>query len=151
VNFREIKTAEEFVQTYPVMRQDLDGEAHAQEAAKRFLEATQYGYRQFALYDNGQVVAVVGINKTYNPNYKTPAFDVTNVVVGTKYRNKGVGSKLMDCCKDLARAEGVDCVRLCVYPENYKAHAFYQKNGFKHTANFMFHALDDVAQSQNQK
>ena len=45
------------------------------------------------------------------------------------YRNRGIGSTIMDDVKALALAFGCTDLQLGVYPQNDAAVAFYQKNG----------------------
>lgn len=146
MKFKEIKTREEFVKTLPIMKQDLGDVNNDDEMADNFMVARDNNYQQFAALDGETVIAVIGMTKVFNPNYPGPAYDITNLVVDENNRRKGIGSEILTFCKKYVSEKGGSCLRLCAYPSNYKALAFYQKNDFKHTANFMFHDLEGQQQ-----
>lgn len=54
---------------------------------------------------------------------------IDELAVRTEYRNRGIGTVIMDDVKVLARAFGCTDLQLGVYPQNDAAVAFYQKNG----------------------
>jgi len=54
---------------------------------------------------------------------------IDEIAVRTEYRNRGIGTAIMDDVKVLARAYGCTDLQLGVYPQNDPAVAFYQKNG----------------------
>lgn len=51
--------------------------------------------------------------------------------VDKKYRNKGVGSKIVDLVKTKARSEDYGSLSLLVFADNIIAQNMYKKNGFK--------------------
>ena len=51
--------------------------------------------------------------------------------VDEKYRNKGVGSKLIDLTKTKAQKEGCNVLSLIVFADNINAQRMYQRNGFE--------------------
>lgn len=55
---------------------------------------------------------------------------IDEIAVRDEYRNRGIGTAIMDDVKVLARAFGCTDLQLGVYPQNDAAVAFYQKNGF---------------------
>ena len=54
---------------------------------------------------------------------------IDELAVRAEYRNRGIGTVIMDEVKVLARAFGCTDLQLGVYPQNDAAVSFYQKNG----------------------
>jgi ribosomal protein S18 acetylase RimI-like enzyme len=142
MEFKEIKTREEFISKLPIINQDPGDVKDDMTRTENFIVAVQNGYRQFAAYRDREIIAVVGMSKTYSPNYPAPACDIIYFVVDEKHRRKGIGSQCLEFCRKFASEDGASCLRLAAYAENKPVLDFYQKNGFKHTANFMFQSLD---------
>ena len=57
--------------------------------------------------------------------------ELSELVVSSKERGKGVGSKLVKEFLKIAENKGVDCVQVTTSKENKKAIKFYQRHGFK--------------------
>ena len=70
---------------------------------------------------------------TFYWNGKANVMLVDNVFVDENYRNKGLGTKLMEFVLELAKAEGVDSVELVVNSDNESAKRVYEKVGFEPT------------------
>lgn len=56
--------------------------------------------------------------------------DIEDLLVTDKYRNKGVGQKLLSYCEKLAKQRGFERIGLGVGIENEPAKRLYQKLGF---------------------
>ncbi|HKI54135.1 MAG TPA: GNAT family N-acetyltransferase [Anaerolineales bacterium] len=56
---------------------------------------------------------------------------VESVRVDTKYRDQGIGSKLMQWTIDRAKARGAHVVQLTTHKSREEAHRFYERLGFK--------------------
>jgi ribosomal protein S18 acetylase RimI-like enzyme len=54
---------------------------------------------------------------------------IQDVVVSEKYRNRGVGSRLMEESKVWAKERGLEYLRLSVIPNNKAAQRFYSRHG----------------------
>ncbi len=54
---------------------------------------------------------------------------IQDFIVSANYRNKGVGTKLMDESKLWAKNRGMDYLRLSVLPDNKDAQRFYSRHG----------------------
>ncbi len=50
--------------------------------------------------------------------------------VSEEFRSQGIGSKLIDACKDYGRAKGADFMRTQVFPQNIRGMKFYERAGF---------------------
>lgn len=145
MELREAKTREEFIATLPLLQQLTGNEKDAlseEQMTENFVQSIPYGYRHFYTTDNnGKMIAVAGMAKTFNPTFDAPAYDLTNFVVDHSCRQQGVGSQFIQLCIDFARAEGCKYLRLCTYGDNIPAVNFYAKHKFRHTSNFMVHYL----------
>ncbi|WFA07827.1 N-acetyltransferase [Tissierella sp. Yu-01] len=79
---------------------------------KALPEATVFVYE-----DNNEIKGFIGIiEKIY----------IAGLFVSNQYQNEGIGSKLLEKCK-----ENYPILRLDVYAKNLKAINFYKKHGFK--------------------
>ena len=56
-----------------------------------------------------------------------------DLVVSSSYRNKGIGTHLLEAAKAYGRENGVDFFRTQVFPMNKAGLRFYERNGFKQT------------------
>ena len=50
--------------------------------------------------------------------------------VSEALRSQGIGSKLIDACKDYGRERGADFIRTQVFPQNARGLKFYERAGF---------------------
>lgn len=57
--------------------------------------------------------------------------EIENMGVSPGYRSKGIGSRLIKKCMDIAKKRGYQRIYLTSYYDNKKAVAFYEKGGFK--------------------
>ncbi len=58
---------------------------------------------------------------------------IQDMIVNEKYRNLGIGSRLMSAVKEYGRQNNADFVRTQVFPLNKDGLRFYQRNGFSIT------------------
>ncbi|MFK4378668.1 ribosomal protein S18 acetylase RimI-like enzyme [Bacillus sp. RC218] len=94
--------------------------------------------------DNGTVGFLL-IQELITPSYKCLvehkyAF-ITDIIVGTKYQNQGIGSALLLEAKKWAENRNLDYLELNVLSENIGAITLYEKQGFKdvrHTMRYEF-------------
>jgi ribosomal protein S18 acetylase RimI-like enzyme len=56
---------------------------------------------------------------------------ITDLFVGTRYRRKGLGAKLIDAICRYCRANGIEAVELQVTATNRRAQSFYRALGFR--------------------
>ncbi len=57
--------------------------------------------------------------------------EIENMFIEEKYRNQGIGSKLVEKFLDWAKIKKVERVKVAAFALNYKALRFYKKHGFK--------------------
>lgn len=95
---------------------------------------------QYALEDNGQIIGALLFDQTPVGDYSVGEWQ-KDLKVGEyyiihafttdyNYYKKGLGSFIMDWCKQKARRDGKKAIRVDVVPTNYPARNFYQKHGF---------------------
>ena len=70
----------------------------------------------------------------FRRTYRKPAGVgyLDNMYVSPDYRNRGIGSALIDAFKDWAVASGAGLIRVSAMAKNDAAQRFYQRNGFGH-------------------
>ncbi len=56
---------------------------------------------------------------------------VSDVVVASKYRKRGIGRKLLEAAESYAKSNGVRWLRIGVLAENHSADGLYDSMGFK--------------------
>ncbi len=62
--------------------------------------------------------------------YSGPYLEIDNFIVSEKHRNSGVGKALVQWMENEARENNCHMMMLDAYVENFKAHAFYYRQGF---------------------
>ena len=56
---------------------------------------------------------------------------VSDVIVASKYRKRGIGRKLLEAAESYAKSNGVKWLRIGVLAENHSADGLYDSMGFK--------------------
>jgi GNAT superfamily N-acetyltransferase len=56
---------------------------------------------------------------------------VSDIVVASKYRKRGIGRKLLEAAESYAKSNGVRWLRIGVLAENHSADGLYDSMGFK--------------------
>jgi ribosomal protein S18 acetylase RimI-like enzyme len=67
-------------------------------------------------------------------NHTTPELWIPELVVSGRYRNKGIGKKLMSSCQKLAKKKKCFRIRLESGNQRKAAQRFYRKIGFDNVA-----------------
>ncbi|MDF2588528.1 MAG: GCN5-related N-acetyltransferase [Anaerocolumna sp.] len=77
--------------------------------------------------------ALLYIQKSKNISCLKPQSNlyIGDLCVTKKKRNCGVGTKLINACKAYGKKQGLDFIRLQVFPLNQDGIRFYERNGFK--------------------
>ncbi len=122
---KELKNEKEWKEAFPVMKQlrtHLDESSFLQLVQ----EATQMeNYKMAALYDNNQLVAVIG----YMPMvtlYNGRFIWVCDLVTDTENRSKGYGEALLEYVQNWSKENGYDIVSLSSGLQRIDAHRFYE-------------------------
>ena len=98
--------------------------------AQRLEEMTQGGYQCVAALWKAHCIGVAGLwigTRFWCGRY----LDVDNVVVDPHYRSMGIGQRLTDWIERYAREHACEVLVLDAYVTNHRAHAFYERNGFR--------------------
>jgi GNAT superfamily N-acetyltransferase len=69
----------------------------------------------------------------YELLFSDSLINVLCFVVKEKYRNNGVGSKLIDSLECWAKDNGFSGIKLLTHPIRINAHRFYERHGYIHT------------------
>ena len=85
----------------------------------------QENYLILGYFDDEQLVGVVYVHRRDEHIYY-----IDDIVVTNEYRNKGIGSALLQYVEELAVKENIDSIELDVWSFNSKAIQFYEKNHF---------------------
>ena len=83
------------------------------------IDGTVVGYTAFWIWDTNGECSV-----------PRKVMSINDFAVDTPCRNQGIGTRMMEELRVLARAFGCSDLQLTVYPQNDAAVAFYQKCGF---------------------
>jgi len=86
------------------------------------------------VYENGKIIGL-GLYKIKN--------DCEIVLLETFTQNKGIGSKIIEKIKEIAKAKNCKRVWLITSNENINAIKFYQKRGF-HISNIYLNAMEEA-------
>ncbi len=93
------------------------------------------GYSLLVAEENGEVIGTTVLAILPGMAHGTNPFAVIEyVVVDEKKRSQGVGKKLMDYCKDVAKNAGCYKIMLTSDKRRKRAHKFYQSVGFAASA-----------------
>ncbi|MBK7761998.1 MAG: GNAT family N-acetyltransferase [Bacteroidetes bacterium] len=93
------------------------------------VEMIPHQYYQLVVILESEIVAVCGYwigTKLYCGKY----LELDNFVVDERYRKTGIGKHMILWLEKEAKNERCDVMMLDAYVENFKAHAFYYRNGF---------------------
>lgn len=125
----ELEAEEEFVQAFPVV-QELHSDLTEERYGELLAEMRPQGYRMFAVWEGGRIVAVVGVGLLTNLYYGRHFF-IYDLVVTEGARSGGYGEALMDHVERLARAEGCEKAALACGIEREGALRFYERRGYE--------------------
>ena len=129
VKVSELRSEQELGRAFPVVRElhrDLTEERYAQLLA----EMRPQGYRLFAAWEDGEIVAVAGVVVLTNLYYGRHAF-IYDLVTKEGVRSGGYGAALMDHVEEFARAAGCEKVALACGREREGALRFYERRGYE--------------------
>jgi GNAT superfamily N-acetyltransferase len=75
---------------------------------------------------------------TYSSFLAQPTLFLEDIFVLEEYRRRGVGKKMFDYCKHIAKREGCGRIEFTVLKWNKSAQEFYEKNKAKHPEWFLY-------------
>ena len=75
--------------------------------------------------------SIIGFLAAYMNNTTEKIAYISLIGVTSSFMGKGIGSKLFDCCVNMAKEKGMTKLRLEVDNDNISAIKFYEKHGMK--------------------
>lgn len=131
LHMKELTTEREWETAFPIMSQ-----LRSHLNLSTFLELVQAAketenYKLHALYEKGEMVAVIGFMPMITLYYGRFIW-VCDLVTDSSKRSKGYGDKLLSLTHEWAKVNGYDSVALSSGLQRVEAHRFYEeKMGYK--------------------
>ena len=142
MEIKELKSKDEIIKAFPVMKQlrtHLDEETYLDLV---FEAREKDHYRLFALYDQGEIIAVTGFKPMVTLYYGRFVW-VCDLVTDSVKRSMGYGEKILNFVHDWARTNGYSSVALSSGLMRLNAHRFYTDKMNYDKVSFVFkHNLD---------
>lgn len=130
LRFEVLVTLEAYQQQYSLI-QLLNPELNWLDFKQYCLEMyDDNNYTFYAVYSKNELVGLCGCwiaTKFYTGKY----LEIDNFIIAPAYQGKGIGAEFVDYIKGVAIANHCKMLMLDAYLVNSKAHAFYEKHGFK--------------------
>lgn len=134
---KEMRTKKQWCEAFIVM-QELRNHLDEKTYLELVEEAHQKDmYRLYALYDEGDLVAVTGFKPMITLYYGRFVW-VCDLVTSEKHRSKGYGEKLLTFVEDWARENGYQSVALSSGVQKKEAHRFYKEKMSYDQVSFVF-------------
>lgn len=111
-----------------------DGDVLSPEQAREvFAQFARYpSYRLFVACDSGRVIGSYALLVMHNLAHRgTPSAIAEDVVVDQACRGQGVGRRMMEHARAMAREAGAYKLALSSNQKRTRAHAFYESLGFQ--------------------
>ncbi|MBP2078755.1 GNAT family N-acetyltransferase [Oceanobacillus polygoni] len=137
VVIKELETQEDIVEAYPVMRElrtHLSKHAYL-DLVKEAREKD--GYIVVALYEQDDIVAVVGFKPMITLYYGRFVW-VCDLVTSQTKRSKGYGEKLLSYVHEWAKSNKYECVALSSGLQRNDAHRFYERTMNYNKVSYVF-------------
>lgn len=139
----ELTSDDEFRAAYPVMHELRTHLSEDEYFALLHEMVEHHGYRLFALYDEGQIMALAGIEIMVTL-YFGKTVHVHELITTKSGRSKGYGRKLLGYMDEFARANNCGVVWLTSAVHRLDAHRFYEQHmGYARTAYVFRKVLSD--------
>ena len=88
-------------------------------------------FKEIVAVVDGNIAGYLLLTKVLNPIKDKYYYLVDYVCVSSKYRNMGIGNKLIDYAEEIARQDKVIYMQLTCSYTRIAAHRLYEKCGFK--------------------
>ncbi len=137
LSIKELQSTEEILQAFPTMKQlrtHLDEDTYL-ELVKEAQEKDHY--KMFALFDEGEIVAVTGIMSMITLYYGRFVW-VCDLVTDANHRSKGYGEKLLTYVHKWAKENNYETVALSSGLQRIDAHRFYEDKMEYDRVSFVF-------------
>jgi len=98
---------------------------------KSLRDLLDYGVAQFYLAGQGDEWAgFVVVYWGFSTSSGKPVLRIQDIYVEPLFRNRGIGTRLLQFCEKMARAKGANSIRLETNADNTTARRLYEKAGF---------------------
>lgn len=121
-------------------------EAVQERALREIISDKSIGEIFVALQD-GEIVAMVNLLYTISTALGAKVAILEDMIVDKRYRGQDIGSSLMEFALECIKAKGCKRVTLLSDSYNFKAHKFYEKQGFVKSAMIPFRKVIDDTQA----
>jgi GNAT superfamily N-acetyltransferase len=126
---KELLTINEMVAQYDIITQ-LYPKMSIEKYQDYLSEMIPHNYKQLAIFENEICVALTGFwtgHKLWTGKY----VEIDNFIVDENHRQKGLGKLMTDYIAEKAAAENCTAVVLDAFTANFKAHRFYNNQGYE--------------------
>ncbi|WP_147533392.1 GNAT family N-acetyltransferase [Bacillus marasmi] len=137
IMIKELESTNEMMEAFPVMNQ-LRTHLDQKEYLELVLEAQEKdSYRMYALFDEGEIVAVIGFKPMITLYYGRFVW-VCDLVTDSTKRSKGYGEKLLKFVHEWASNHNYNSVALSSGLQRVDAHRFYEAKMGYDKVSFVF-------------
>ena len=96
----------------------------------------KFRMNNLVMIENGHIIGTASISKSRWQQYSDYG-EIISIYFLPTYMGKGYGKHLLKKCIEELNIRGYDKILLWVLEDNQRARAFYEKNGFSCSGNFM--------------
>ena len=139
LTIKELQSRNEIIEAFPVMRQlrtHLDESSYLELVSEA---QEKEGYKMFALFDDNDIVAVIGFQPMITLYYGRFIW-VCDLVTDTNKRSKGYGEKLLSYVHKWAKENNYESVALSSGLQRTDAHRFYENKMDYDKVSYVFKA-----------
>ncbi|QQK77689.1 GNAT family N-acetyltransferase [Salicibibacter cibarius] len=137
MDVKELISEHEWLEAFPIMNQ-LRSHLNENEYVELVAEASEKDmYRLFALYDQGEIVAVTGFKPMITLYYGRFVW-ICDLVTDATKRSKGYGEELLSFVHEWALENNYESVALSSGLQRYDAHRFYEAKMKYDKASYVF-------------
>jgi GNAT superfamily N-acetyltransferase len=113
---------------------ELDYPSSPQQAAERIERiAADQSTLMLVAEVEGEIAGLAALHVQNLVERDEPGVEVAGLVVGERFRRRGIGELLMSTLEDVARSRGGKVMVLNTAHRRAEAHAFYEALGYEHT------------------
>lgn len=98
-------------------------------------------FEGFLIYLNNKAIGYAIILMTYSSFLALPTLYIEDIFILEEHRKKGIGKRVLDYVKSLAKKRGCGRIEWIVLDWNISAIKFYEKHGARHMKDWRFYRL----------
>ncbi|ANS75275.1 histone acetyltransferase [Paenibacillus yonginensis] len=123
-----------------LLNQDFNPNLHvfSEERVKEKIEIISNKTKDiiFVYEQNNEVIGYIH-GSPYELLFSDSLINVLGFVVKERFRNLGIGSRLIECLEEWGKENGYSGVKVLSHPSRKNAHRFYESRGYKFTKDQM--------------